>query len=111
MRVSAYIRPHKLENVKTAIADFDGRGLSVNEVRGRGASEEISTMFGGQNLVIALPVRAKLSIVVPQEHVEPIIQLIIEHSRTGDSGDGKIFVEEITDIIRVRTGERGAAGL
>jgi nitrogen regulatory protein P-II 1 len=110
-RVVAIIRPHKLDEVKTAIANLGVSGLTVNDVRGSGSSPERPALFGGSEVLIALPVKAKLTVVVPDDLVEAVVAAVLEHARTGEPGDGKLFVEPVVEAIRVRTGERGEAGL
>jgi nitrogen regulatory protein P-II 1 len=88
-RITCMIRPHRLEAVKSAIAALNVSGLNVSDVRGTGNSPESAAWFGGE------------------EHVEAIL----EHARTGEPGDGKIFVETVVDALRIRTGERGEAAL
>lgn len=110
-RIVAMIRPHRLDEVKTAIANLGVTGLTVNDVRGAGASPERPTLLGGAEILIALPIKAKITVVVPDELVEAVIEAIIDQARTGEPGDGKIFVEPVDDALRIRTGERGAEGL
>ena len=110
-RVIAYIRPHKLEEVKTALADKGVTGVTVTEARGCGSSPEQADWFLGEEFVIALPPRIKLESVVLDEIVETVIQAIVDSARTGRAGDGKIFVLPEIDAVRIRTGERGKAAL
>lgn len=107
IRIVCYIRPHKLEAVKSAISAVGVSGLSVSDVRGTGNSEETPGWFGGEQQLIALPIRSKLEVVVPDELKEDIVQAILDQVQSGEAGDGKIFVEPIIDAIRVRTEERG----
>ena len=107
IRIVCYIRPHKLEAVKSAISAVGVSGLSVSDVRGTGTSEETPGWFGGEQQLIALPIRSKLEVVVPDELKEDIVQAILDQVQSGEAGDGKIFVEPIIDAIRVRTEERG----
>lgn len=111
IRITAYVRPHKLEEVKTAIAALGVTGMSVSDVRGSGASPERPTTFGGQVVLVTLPIRSKVVVVCADDLQEPVIEAIIEAARTGEPGDGKIFVERVVDAIRVRTGERGEVGV
>jgi len=106
-RVTCYIRPHRLEQVKSAIAAIGVTGLTVSDIRGRGNSPEASEWMGTDGPVVTLPIRAKIEVAVPDDLVEQVIEQIVENARTGESGDGKIFVEPLTDAMRVRTGERG----
>ena len=111
IRVVCFIRPHRLEAVKSAIAALGVSGMSVSDVRGSGASPEKTEWLGGDDALIALPIRAKLDVVAEDELKDAIIDAIIENARTGEPGAGKIFVEPILDAIRVRTEERGSAAI
>ena len=111
LRITTYIRPHRLEPVKSAIAALGVTGINVSDVRGTGNSPESTQWFAGETHVIALPIRSKVEVVVPDDLKEPVIEAIIEAARVGESGDGKIFVEPVLDAIRVRTGERGDAAV
>jgi nitrogen regulatory protein P-II 1 len=106
IKVTAYIKPYKLEPVKSAIAAEGVNGLSVGDVRGTGNSTESSSIFSGQG-VLALPIRARLEAVVPDELAEPVVAAILASCSTGESDDGKIFLERVEDAVRIRTMERG----
>lgn len=107
IKVTCYIRPHKLEQVKSAIASLGVSGMSVSDVRGTGNSPEKSTWFMGEESLSTLPIKSRIEVVAPDELMEPIIETIVENARTGKSGDGKIFVEKVLDAVRIRTLERG----
>lgn len=111
IRVICFIRPHRLEAVKSAIAALGVSGLTVCEVRGTGNSPEAPGFFAGDPNVIALPIRSRLEVVAHDELQEPILQAIMEQAQTGESGDGKVFVEKVLDAIRVRTEERGDSAI
>jgi nitrogen regulatory protein P-II 1 len=111
VRITCFVRPHKLEEVKSAIAHVGVGGMSVSDVRGRGNSPESAPILGGEGVVVALPMRSKVVVVVPTEQSEAIVQAIIAAARTGEPGDGKVFVEPVEDALRVRTGERGTLAL
>lgn len=81
--------------------------MTVSDVRGTGNSEETSR-FGTGTSAVALPIRSRIEVVVPAEQVPEVIDAILETARTGEPGDGKIFVEPILDAIRIRTGETGS---
>jgi nitrogen regulatory protein P-II 1 len=85
--------------------------LNVSDVRGVGNSPEKTTWFGGQEHVVALPLKSKLEVVAPDELKDAIVQAILENARTGQDGDGKIFIEKVVDAVRIRTGERGEAAV
>jgi nitrogen regulatory protein P-II 1 len=110
IRVTAYIKPHRLEPVKSAIAALGVSGMSVADVRGTGNSPEESTLLGGQGIV-ALPIRARIDVVAQDEAMEDIVEAIRNSAHTGNPDDGKVFVERISDAIRVRTMERGDAAV
>ena len=107
IRITCYVRPHRVEQVKSAIAALGVSGLNVTDVRGTGSSPEEPSTFAGQIHLVPLPIRSKIEVVAPESMKELIIEAIIENARTGESGDGKIFVEEVLDAIRIRTEERG----
>ncbi|CAN5431333.1 nitrogen regulator P-II GlnB [soil metagenome] len=106
-RITCYIKPHRVEMVKSAIATLGVSGLSVTDVRGTGNSPESTDWLGGDPSLIALPIRSKLIMFVSDEMVESVIASIVENTQTGESGDGKIFVEPVENAIRIRTNERG----
>ena len=107
VKVTAYVRPHRLEDVKSAVSNLDISGLTVTDVRGCGNSPEAPSTFAGQEMLIALPIKSKIEVVVPDELQEPVINAVLETAYTGEPGDGKIFVEPILDAVRIRTEERG----
>jgi nitrogen regulatory protein P-II 1 len=81
--------------------------MNVTDVRGAGNSPEKASWFGGEEQLIALPLRSKIEVIAPDDLQETLVETIIENARTGEPGDGKIFVERIADAIRIRTEERG----
>lgn len=107
VKITAFVRPHRLEDVKTAVSNLEISGLTVTDVRGCGNSPEEPATFAGQEMLIALPIRSKLEVVVPEALQEPVINAVIEAARTGEPGDGKVFVEPVLEAIRIRTDERG----
>ncbi len=110
-RVTAYIRPHRLEEVKAVLMDAGVSGLTVNDVRGCGNSPESANLVALASGVVALPVRSKLTMIVANETVEAVVESLLHCLRTGESGDGKIFVEPVLDAIRIRTQERGETAI
>lgn len=110
-RITCIIRPHRLEQVKSAIAALGVSGLNVSDVRGTGNSLEQAAWFAGEEHLISLPIKSKIEVIAPDDMAEAIIQAILDNSRTGEPGDGKIFIEQVADALRVRTGERGEAAL
>jgi nitrogen regulatory protein P-II 1 len=107
-KVEAIIRPEKLDEVKEALAQAGVIGLSVTHVTGRGVQKGvIHAGRGGQPYTIDMLPKVKLETVVRSADTDMVVQVIAEAARTGNIGDGKIFVLPVADAIRVRTGERG----
>lgn len=110
-RVQAYIRLNKLEPVKEALADQGILGLSVLETRGFGRQQGQTSTFRGSSYALNLVPKVKLDIVIQDDQLEDCIAAITSAAQTGELGDGKIFVSDILDAIRIRTGERGPDAL
>jgi nitrogen regulatory protein PII len=108
--VTAIVRPHRIEAVKTAVAKLGVGGLSVTDVRGRGQGPEEGTAFGGDP-VVAFRLGCRLDVVVEEAMAGPVVEAIVEAARTGTPGDGKVFVEAVADAVRVRTGEHGVSAV
>lgn len=109
IRIVAYIKPHRLEGVKSAVSALGVTGLTVADVRGTGVSEEHTDLLSGA--VVALPIRSRLEVAITDDMREPVVAAIVEAARTGEPNDGKIFVERLSDAVRVRTGERGESAV
>jgi nitrogen regulatory protein P-II 1 len=106
-KIEAYIKPDKLSPVKDALAKAGFPALTTYEVKGRGRQTGIVQTVNGFTLYADLLPKVKLEIVVEANELEKVLEVIVEHARTGTIGDGKIFVSSIEDVVRVRTGERG----
>ena len=107
-KIEAIIRPEKLEPVKLALIAAEVTGLHVEQVVGHGNQRGIvHTSRGGESYVIDMLPKVKLTTVVSDWNVDNVIKVILEHAATGNIGDGKIFISDIEDAVRVRTGERG----
>lgn len=107
-KVEAILRPWRVQQVSSALLKMGIRGVTVSDVRGFGAQgglteRQAGSEFSEDNFVA----KVKMEIVVSKDQVEGVIAKIIEEARTGEIGDGKIFLTPISDVIRVRTGERG----
>jgi nitrogen regulatory protein P-II 1 len=112
IRVTFFIRPHRLEAVKSAVASLGVTGMTVSDVRGMGNSQETTEWFGGnENGIVPLPIRAKVEVVVSAGLADQIVAAVLDNAQTGESGDGKIFLERVEDAIRIRTSERGEAAV
>lgn len=110
-KIEAYIRPESFHNVKSALSVHDLNGMSVSQVMGFGSQKGWHEFVRGSEVDSNILPKIKLEIIVPDDHVEGIIDIIINEARTGEVGDGKIFISTIDDAIRIRTGERGLAAL
>jgi nitrogen regulatory protein P-II 1 len=108
-KIEAIIRPLRLEPVKAALAEEPNlSGLTVSDVRGSGRHGGHPVgIYRGLRYVITLPPKIKIELLVPDENVDHIVDVILENARTGEEGDGKIFVLPMGDAIRVRTGDHG----
>lgn len=111
-KVEAIIRPERLEAVKEALAEAGFVGLNIVNVTGRGVQKGIvHTGRGGEEYRVDMLPKAKIELVVRDGDTDKVVNLIVQASRTGAIGDGKIFVSPVADAIRVRTGERGEAAI
>jgi nitrogen regulatory protein P-II 1 len=106
-KIEAFIRPEKLPLVRKALDDVGVRGITIVEVKGHGVQKGITQQWRGTTFTLDLLPKVKLEVFVPEARLEPAVSAIREAARTGEIGDGKIFVLEVTEAIRVRTGERG----
>jgi nitrogen regulatory protein P-II 1 len=110
-RIEAYIRVNNLDDVKHALEEAGIQGLSCEQVRGYGRQMGRTDKYRGSTYAVNLLPKMKLEVVVRDEELDIAIEAIIEAARTGEIGDGKLFISEVIDAIRVRTGERGEAAL
>jgi nitrogen regulatory protein P-II 2 len=105
--VTAILRPHKLDDVREALAEMDVSGITVTEVKGFGRQKGHTELYRGAEYVVDFLPKVKLEIAVTEEQVEQAIQAIIDGAKTGKIGDGKIFVSSLEEVVRIRTGETG----
>jgi nitrogen regulatory protein P-II 1 len=108
-KVEAVIRPDRLQAVQDALDALGTSGLTVTEVLGCGAQRGYTEMYRGARANISLQRKVKVEAVVGESMVEAVIDAISSAARTGEVGDGKIFVVAVDDAVRIRTGERGDA--
>jgi nitrogen regulatory protein P-II 1 len=107
-KVEAIVRPERLEAVKEALASAGFVGLNIVNVTGRGVQKGIvHAGRGGEEYRVDMLPKSKIELVVKDADTEKVVSLIIDSSRTGAIGDGKIFIIPVADAVRVRTGERG----
>lgn len=109
--IQAFIRTNALEAVQLALEQIGIHGLSCEPVRGYGRQLGRTDKYRGSTYAVNLLPKLKVEILVPDAEVENALKAISEAAHTGEIGDGKIFVSEVLDVIRIRTGERGEAAL
>lgn len=110
-KIEAIIRHFKLEEVKNSLAEAGMLGLTVSEVRGFGRQRGHKETYRGTEYTVDFLPKVKLEIVVADDAVQKVSDVILSHARTGQIGDGKIFVSPLVEVIRIRTGETGAEAL
>jgi len=107
-KIEAIVRHFKLEDIKNALNELGVTGMTVSEVKGFGRQKGHTEMYRGTEYAIDFVPKVKIEVVCRDELVNEIIDTVIEHGQTGQIGDGKIFIVELIDAIRIRTGEKGA---
>ena len=110
-KIEAIIKPFKLEEVKTALAELGIQGLTVAEVKGFGRQKGHTEIYRGAEYVVAFLPKVKIELVVPDEIADASVDAIAKVARTGHIGDGKIFVSKVERALRIRTGEKDADAL
>jgi nitrogen regulatory protein P-II 1 len=110
-KIEAIIQPHKLEDVKGALKNIGIDGMTVTEVRGHGRQKGHKEIYRGMEYQVDLLPKVKLEVVVPSERSEEVINALLSSARTGKIGDGKIFVFDVAEAIRIRNDDRGDAAL
>ncbi len=106
-KVEAVIKPFKLDEVKDQLNEIGIKGITVTEVKGFGRQKGHTELYRGAEYVVDFLPKIKLEIIVVDDQLEDVINAIIKSAQTGRIGDGKIFVTDLQDTIRIRTGERG----
>jgi len=110
-KIEAIIRPERLEAVKEALSKFGIHGMTVSQVMGCGTQKGRTEVYRGHEYSINLLPKVKIEIVLGDREVEKVIQTVVETARTGQIGDGKIFVHPVENAVRVRTGEEGDSAI
>lgn len=110
-KIEAIIRHYKLEDVKTALTGVGVQGMTVSEVRGFGRQRGHKETYRGAEYTVDFMPKVKMEIVVPEDQLEGAINAVCESARTGQVGDGKIFVSSLEQIVRIRTGESGTEAI
>ena len=110
-KVEAIIKPFKLDEVKEALQEIGVQGLSVLEVKGFGRQKGHTELYRGAEYVVDFLPKVKIEVVLADDQVDPAITAIIDAAKTDKIGDGKIFVSDVSQAIRIRTGEAGEDAL
>ena len=106
-KIEAIIRPDRLQEVQDALDEIGVSGLTVTEVLGCGAQRGYTEVYRGTPVRISLQRKVKIEAVMPDDHIDEAIDKIVVAARTGEVGDGKIFILPVDEAIRIRSGERG----
>ena len=109
--IIAVIKPFKLEEVREALSDIGVRGITVTEVKGFGRQKGHTELYRGAEYVVDFLPKVKLELAVDDEQVDRVVEAITESARTSKIGDGKIFVMDLGQAVRIRTGESGSSAL
>ncbi|MCM1129753.1 MAG: P-II family nitrogen regulator [Oxalobacter formigenes] len=110
-KITAIIKPFKLDEVREALSDANINGLTVTEVKGFGRQKGHTELYRGAEYVVDFLPKVKIEIVLDDSMLELAIEAILKSARTGKIGDGKIFVQEVEQVIRIRTGETGTEAI
>ena len=110
-KVEAIIQPHKLEDVREALKNVGVDGMTISDVRGHGRQKGHKEVYRGQEYTVDLLPKVKVEIVVPDSQVEGTVKALGDAARSGKLGDGKIFISNLDDAIRIRNGDRGEGAL
>jgi nitrogen regulatory protein P-II 1 len=110
-KIEAIIQPHKLEEVKEALKAIGIDGMTITEVRGHGRQKGHKEIYRGMEYQVDLLPKIKLEMVIPDTRYDEVIQTLVKSAHTGKIGDGKIFVFDVLEAIRIRNDDRGEAAL
>jgi nitrogen regulatory protein P-II 1 len=110
-KIEAIIQPFKLDEVKAALHSLGVEGLTIMEVRGHGRQKGHTEVYRGQEYNVDLLPKVKVEVVIPAARFEEVVSALTTAARTGKIGDGKIFVYDVAETIRIRNGDRGEAAL
>ncbi|MBM4220007.1 MAG: P-II family nitrogen regulator [Gammaproteobacteria bacterium] len=109
--ITAILKPFKLDDVRAALGEVGVQGMTVTDIKGFGRQRGHTEIYRGAEYAVEFVPKVKLEIAVPDALYDRAIEAILQHARTGKIGDGKIFVSELREVIRIRTGDHGQAAL
>jgi len=110
-KIEAIIKPFKLDDVKEALNKIGVQGMTITEVKGYGRQKGHKEIYRGAEYVVDFIPKVKIELIVDDDHAEKIADAIINAARTGQIGDGKIFILPVEEVVRIRTGEKGGSAI
>ena len=110
-KVEAVIKPFKLDEVKEALSGAGVQGITVSEVKGFGRQRGHTELYRGAEYVVDFLPKVKLEIIIKDDQLDQVVEAIGSAAKTGRIGDGKIFVTDVNEVVRIRTGEKGESAL
>ena len=110
-KLECVIRPQKLECVKQALSDAGVLGMTVREVRGCGKQKGFVQHYRASERLINLLPKTEISLIIKDQDLEKVVDIIVKTARTGEQGDGKIFIMDVNDVVQIRTGDRGETAI
>ncbi|ACL04724.1 MULTISPECIES: P-II family nitrogen regulator [Desulfatibacillum] len=110
-KIEAIIKPFRLDELKKGLSDMGVKGMTITEVKGFGRQKGHSEIYRGAEYAVDFVPKVKVEVVIQAEMVEQCIQTILETTKTGEIGDGKIFVMPVEQVLRIRTGETGTEAI
>lgn len=109
--IVAMIKPHKLDEVKAALSEVGIQGMSISEIKGFGRTGGKTEVFRGSAYQVDFVPKIKIEVVVTEKQVHPVLDALERSAKTGKIGDGKVFVLQVDEALRIRTGERGESAI
>jgi nitrogen regulatory protein P-II 1 len=106
-KIEAIIRHFKLDEIKTALTEVGVEGMTITEVKGYGRQKGHTVMYRGNEYAIDFVPKVKMEVVVTADNMKKVVDTIMEKAQTGQMGDGKIFISDLAEVVRIRTGETG----
>ena len=110
-KVEAIVRPHVLDAVKSALQDVGVAGMTITEVKGFGRQKGHTEVYRGNEYQVDFLPKLKLEVALPDDIADKAVEVLVKAAATGKFGDGKVFVTTLSEVVRIRTGERGEAAL
>jgi nitrogen regulatory protein P-II 1 len=110
-KIEAIIQPFKIDEVKAALLSVGIEGMTISEVRGHGRQKGHTEVYRGQEYKVDLLPKVKLEMVVSAARSDEVVKALADAARTGKIGDGKIFISDVTEVVRIRNGDRGESAL